>query len=105
MLCAFNGFDYDFRLLLNHLRENAIPVPENFFLIDPMLDKSIYKKDFTSFEESYHKMFPYGKRHQSHNAFGDCQRLEKFWKVRSTNMGCFIMTFKEYEEFVFASQP
>ena len=39
VLCAYNGFDYDFRLLLHHLKENAIKLPKNCWLMDPKKDQ------------------------------------------------------------------
>ena len=58
VFCAYNGFDYDFRLLLHHLKENAIKLPKNCFLIDPKLDNDIFKGTSKKFEARYLKLFP-----------------------------------------------
>ena len=58
VLCAYNGFDFDFRLLLHHLKENAIKIPKNCYLIDPKLDKDIFKTTSRKFQDRYKELFP-----------------------------------------------
>ena len=58
VLCAYNGFDFDFRLLVYHLKENAIKIPKNCYLIDPKLDNYIFKNGSRAFQNCYTELFP-----------------------------------------------
>ena len=42
MLCAYNGYHFDFRVLLHHLRAEKIALSHDFLLIDPWLDTAVF---------------------------------------------------------------
>ena len=51
LLCAFNGFDFDFKILLHHLKSYSIELPKTWYLIDPFFDRKTdygYRQNFNA---------------------------------------------------------
>ncbi len=57
MLCAYNGFKFDFRIILHHLKLNNISLPDGILLVDPWLDNPLKKFENRDFKSCYLKMF------------------------------------------------
>ena len=57
VLCAYNGFRFDFRVLLFHLKEFNFKLPKNTLLVDPWLDRKIFWDLGGSFLKSYYEVF------------------------------------------------
>ena len=52
-LCAYNGFDFDFRVIINELRRFGIYEIHNFKLLDPWLDHLIFEKTSLSLDAAF----------------------------------------------------
>ena len=57
ILCAYNGFEFDFKVLLHHLKEENIALNPKFLLIDPSFEIAMFTGKFKKFEEVYQKEF------------------------------------------------
>ena len=40
-----------------------------------------------------------------HNALGDAERLEKYYKYRTSKFDTLVMRLNDYDEFIFAGNP
>jgi len=105
VLCAFNGFRFDFRVLLFHLKEFNIKLPKNTLLVDPWLDRKIIYDLEGSFLFCYFDVFDNTHMDYPHNALGDAERLEKYYKYRTSKFATLVMRLNDYDEFIFAGNP
>ena len=105
MLCAFNGYHFDFRVLLHHLREENIAHTHNFLLLDPWLDRAVFEKRFESLEQSYKALFTKATEKQKHGASQDAARLSKYYKTRAISNSSLTITIKCFEDLIYCNEP
>ena len=43
-LCAYNGYDFDFRVMIHELRREGYEIQQNFKLVDPCFDIAKWDK-------------------------------------------------------------
>jgi len=83
-LCAYNGFRFDFRVIINELRRFDIYKIQNFKLIDPWLDTLVLEKTTSSLDKAYLNIQHNSWISDTHDAKGDCYKLKKLLTIRST---------------------
>ena len=53
LLCAYNGYAFDFRVLLYHLYRYGIEIPADMLLIDPMYEIIHADGYYLKFDEEF----------------------------------------------------
>ena len=52
-LCAYNGYGFDFRIIIHELRRFGIYNMHNFKLLDPWLDQMIFTKKAVKLDDAF----------------------------------------------------
>ena len=55
-LCAYNGFTYDFRVIIHDLRRLGYEIQTNFKLIDPWLDHRVFKDESLTLDKAFKQL-------------------------------------------------
>ena len=78
ILCAYNGFCFDFRVLLIHLDRYNIKIAPNTLLIDPWYELTLPNGEWIPLSKEFKKSEKQAKLDYSHRALGYARRLCKY---------------------------
>lgn len=105
VLCAFNGFGFDFRILLYHLDRYLIKIPSHWILIDPCYDVYRVNGSMTKFESIFNDTVQHANEKSAHGGLQDAIRLAKFHALRSVKNPSYATNQKSYEAMIFNGLP
>ena len=77
VLCAFNGFNFDFKLILHHLElyKESYEL-RKIYLVDPFFNgKAGDKQNLSDFQTQFNELFSNSREEYPHTANGDSIRL------------------------------
>ena len=96
-LCAYNGYKFDFRVLIHELRRFGIYSVPNFKLLDPWIDWVVLKKqDSEKLVDRFKKMTKNSYVNPIHKALEDCKKLNKVFTSRAISSESLTMTMHDY---------
>ena len=96
-LCAFNGFGFDFRLIVHDLKSFNLPFAQRWVLVDPWFDMVCLEKRCLKLDEAYREISKYSNRRKKHDGFRDINMLRKIHAIRALYHQSLVIRSKDYQ--------
>ena len=103
MLCAYNGFGFDFRVLIHHWDHFGLRVQKNFILVDPWFDQLVLEGKNVKLDKAF-KDIQVNTRIYKHNGFTDVNKLRKLVAVRALNHQSLVIRLEDFKKLIFEGE-
>ena len=77
ILCAYNGFGFDYRVLIHNLEEFGIKITLDCWLIDPWLDMVVEEDNNLTLDQAHKNIEDHTQDHYDHGGVKDVIKLHK----------------------------
>ena len=96
-LSAYNGFGFDFRVILNNLRYFGVSWKKEYILVDPWLDMRILEKKNLKLDDAFRGIQTHAHDHYTHAASTDVNKLRKLTLARALYHQSLVIRSGDYQ--------